>query len=109
VSTHPPTFGTSDAPPTYAGHDVIDPHGAPVGTVKHVIYDDQGVDAEYLVVDPGPLRSARYVPVAGSYFAVTDRIVVPWDKVWIRRAPKATGSQDLSLFDRRTLEVHYAS
>ncbi len=95
--------------PTYTGHDVLDEHGAPIGSVTDVVYDLRGNDPEYLVVDPGLFRAAHYVPVDGAYLTSDDRLVVPWDKHWVKTAPKASGDHVLSSVERRTLEVHYAA
>lgn len=95
--------------PTYNGRPVIDEHGAKLGTITDVIFDVRGNDPEYLVVDPGPLRRAHYVPVRGAYETIEGSIVVPWDKHWFKLAPKAEGDHILASVDRRLLEVHYAS
>jgi sporulation protein YlmC with PRC-barrel domain len=108
VSTHQPESHDS-IPRTYTGHQVIDEHGTPVGSVVDVVFDMEGVRPEYMVVDPGVFRSAHYVPVAGSYFTEDDQIVVPWNKAWIKGAAKATGDHVLTTVDRRVLEDYYTS
>ena len=48
---------------TYTGHQVIDEHGEPVGTVSDVFYDDEtSTEPTWLVVDPGVFRKERLVP-----------------------------------------------
>ncbi|MFN8023002.1 MAG: PRC-barrel domain-containing protein [Acidimicrobiales bacterium] len=72
---------------TYTGHKVVDEHGEPVGTVSDVFYDDASDEPTWLVVDPGLLRKERLVPIEGSYETEDGKIVVPFDKHWIRQAP----------------------
>lgn len=102
-------------PTTYTGRHVIGQTGDDIGTVTDVIYDDRVITATaaatptWMVVDPGILRAPHYVPVAGSYTSGDGDIVVPWDKAWVKSAPKARGSHVLSEADRRELSVHYQS
>ncbi len=59
----------------YTGHQVFDDRGERIGQVTDVIYDPTNdvigdplisPTPSWLVVDPGVLRAAHYVPVAGS-------------------------------------------
>ena len=93
--------------PAYSGRPVIDEHGTRLGSITDVVYDSRGDDPEYLVVDPGLLRAAHYVPVQGAYETIEGSIVVPWDKHWVKLAPKASGDHLLTSVDRRLLQVHY--
>lgn len=93
---------------TFTGRAVLDEHGMPLGTVTDVVYDARGESPEYLVVDPGVLRAAHYVPVRGAYAAQDGEVIVPWDRHWFKLAPKADRDHVLGPVDRRTLEVHYA-
>jgi uncharacterized protein YrrD len=93
----------------YTGRRVLDEHGLGLGSVTDVVEDADGRTPQYLVVDPGPLRAAHYVPVAGSYSTTDDRIVVAWDKQWVRHAPKAKRHHDLDPHERRRLEIHYTT
>lgn len=102
----------------YTGHDVIDEQGNKLGRVTDVIYDDTetttvaSVDGArtptWLVVDPGMLRAAHYVPVAGSYRTAEGTIVTPWDKDWVKAALKASHDHILSRDERDELLAHYA-
>lgn len=104
-----------DTRPTYTGHDVIDEHGEGIGRVVDVIYtdptttDDGSMVPHWLVVDPGPLRAAHYVPINGSYVTASGQVVVPWDKRWVKSAPKASGDHLLTQNQIIELEQHYAS
>jgi hypothetical protein len=102
---------------TYIDHEVIDETGERIGTVTDVLYEDPppsaiGTDATptptWLVVDPGFLRAAHYVPVAGSYRTETGAVVVPWHKDWISNSVKAKGDHLLTAEERNLLAQHYA-
>lgn len=111
MRTHPTPDDHPGAPGdiSYTGHAVLDEHGIPIGSVTDVVYDRHGFAPEYLVVDPGIFRAAHYVPVEGCYLTNDDRLVVPWDRHWVKSGPKATGDHVLTSIDRRSLEVHYAT
>ncbi|NNE11531.1 MAG: hypothetical protein HKN41_04715 [Ilumatobacter sp.] len=107
-------MNTPDPRPSYTGHHVLDEHGHDIGRVTDVIYtdpdttDDGSMTPHWLVVDPGVLRAAHYVPIEGSYTTADGQIVVPWDKRWVQSAPKATGDHVLSHDKVVELEQHYA-
>ena len=92
----------------YTGRKVIDEHGLVLGVVTDVAYDAHTQRPEYLVVNPGPLRRAHYVPVHGAAEIEDGTIVVPWDKDWFRLAPAASSHAALRPNERRELESHYA-
>ena len=105
----------------YTGHDVIDEQGNHLGKVTDVLYDDEvaGTPAaplmadgsrrpSWLVVDPGLLRAAHYVPVAGSYRTAEGTVVTPWDKDWVKAALKASHDHILTRNEREELLAHYA-
>ena len=89
---------------TYTGHQVVDQHGDVVGTVSDVFYDDARNEPTWLVVDPGLLRKERLVPVDGSYEAEDGRIIVPFDREWIKQAPAVDGRH----YPDRTIRQHAA-
>jgi sporulation protein YlmC with PRC-barrel domain len=97
----------------YTGHDVIDEQGNHVGRVTDVMYDDESTDSvavrqpTWLVVDPGLLRAAHYMPVAGSYRTADGTIVTPWDKDWVKSAIKASNDHILTRDQRDELLAHY--
>ena len=104
----------SEHRPTYTGHHVLDEHGAELGRVVDVIYtdpctsDDGSMTPHWLIVDPGPLRKAHYVPIDGSYVTDKGDVVVPWDKRWVKSAPAAGGDHVLTPDQVVELEQHYA-
>jgi len=98
--------------PTFSGHDVLDDQNQYVGKVTDVIYEEAAgqvaSEPAWLVVDPGVLRTAHYVPAAGAYRTAEGAIVVPWDKEWIKSATKATRDHILTEDQRDELRTHYA-
>ncbi len=106
--THEPSRQDEELVTGYIGHEVLDERGLHLGHVTEVVYDTDDGDPELLVVDPGPLRPAHYVPVVGSYHTVAGQIVVPWDKHWVKAATKASGDHVLTLADRQELAQHYS-
>lgn len=98
----------SDLGPILTGRRVLDEHGLRLGTVTDVIYPPGEHDPEYLVVDPGVLRRAHYVPAAGACHTARGEIIVPWDRDWFRLAPTATSRPVLSSGRRREVAAHYA-
>ena len=97
---------------TFSGHDVLDDQNQYVGKVTDVIYDENAGEIPttptWLVVDPGLLRTAHYVPAAGAYRTSEGAIVVPWDKEWIKSATKAQRDHILTDEQREELRSHYA-
>jgi hypothetical protein len=98
--------------PTFSGHEVLDDQNQYVGKVTDVIYEETPGAATttptWLVVDPGLLRTAHYVPAAGAYRTSEGAIVVPWDKEWIKSATKASRDHILTDQERDELRTHYA-
>ena len=100
---------------TYVDHRVIDEHGDEIGTVTDALFVDQPAGDEaaatptYLVVDPGMLRAAHYVPFAGAYRTEDDDIVVPWSGDWVKSAPKAGKEHVMTDETRSEIDEHYAT
>jgi sporulation protein YlmC with PRC-barrel domain len=89
------------------GRVVLDEYGVRLGTVADVVFEPDAHVPDYLVVDPGPLRRARYVPTSGACQTPRGDIIVPWDRDWFRLAPAAGGRPRLSDDDRQRLRAHY--
>lgn len=114
----PRTDNTEHA--VYTGHDVVDEQAARIGKVVDVIYDDAtdlppaldpgpaGREPSWLVVDPGPLRAAHYLPVAASYRTADGTIVTPWDRAWVRAAARAGKDHVVTREQREELLAHYS-
>lgn len=109
---HDPAIDATE--PDYAGHKVVDEHDHEIGTVVDVAYDDAtsgaGATTEtpsWLVVDPGMLRAAHWVPVSGTHRSASGSIVVPWDRDLIKHAPKATDDHRMTPALARQLTDHY--
>jgi hypothetical protein len=73
----------------YVDHHVVNQELETIGTVTDVLYDDDAAEPKWLVVKPGAFQAERYVPTAGSYTTDDGNIVVPFDKRWVKSAPKA--------------------
>ena len=101
---------TPDATPTphFTGRAVIDEHGEPLGSVDDVIFDQNDETPEYLIVKPGLLRRAHYVPVDGAYESIEGDIVVPWDRQWFKQSPVASREHVLTPIERVDVDSHYA-
>lgn len=91
----------------YTGHQVVDPDGNTLGEVSDVIYDDVTNEPTWMVVNPGLIQAEHYAPIEGSYTTDDGRVVVPFDKSWLKKAPKATGNHVLDSSTIRELEHHY--
>lgn len=98
----------NDLSASFEGHTVVDLEGETVGKVAKVIYDDDTTDdmPSWMIVDRGLLRPANYVPATGAYATPDDRVIVPFNKRWIKAAPKADRS-GLTEPVRTELHVHY--
>jgi sporulation protein YlmC with PRC-barrel domain len=91
----------------FTGHQVVDPDGHVLGEVSDVVYDDSTNEPAWMVVNPGLIQAEHYAPIVGSYTTDDGRIVVPFDKSQLKKAPKATGSHVLDAATVDELERHY--
>lgn len=73
----------------YLGHDVINEKSETLGTVTDVLYDNGANEPKWLVVKPGLLQAERIVPIERSYGTDDGHVVVPFEKKWVKSAPKA--------------------
>ncbi len=94
---------------TYTGHGVIGPDDETIGKVTDVIYEHGATAPAWLVVNPGILQAEHYVPVEGSYVTDDGRIVLPFDKKWVKDAPKATGDHVVDGRLEKALVEHYGN
>jgi sporulation protein YlmC with PRC-barrel domain len=93
----------------YSGHLVLDKHGAEVGTITDVVYDEMTELPTWGIVSPGHLHSRHYVPLMPPVYVSPDGdVVVPYDKVDVLRAPKVHREHVVSPVLRRELEHHYS-
>ena len=95
-----------DEPANLTGHTVLDDHHNKVGTVSDVLYDGQG-EPRWAVVDPGPLRAEKFVPVEGAYVTESGEMVIPYNKDQVKHAPKAPRDHVLDSTTESVLEDHY--
>jgi PRC-barrel domain len=92
--------GLSDAP-------VVDTNYQPVGKVTDVLFDDREVAPRWAVVKTGLFGGERFVPLQNAYVDEAGRLVVPFDKVSIKRAPKTRGDHVLSSEVAKELRDYY--
>ncbi len=97
----------SNEPAIYTHSDVVDDAGKKLGTITDVVSDPTSLEPRWLVVDVGVLKSSHYVPVAGSFRTTDGRIVVPFTKESVKKAPKAHGAHVLTLEDDREMLEYY--
>lgn len=90
----------------YIDHEVVNEDLETIGTVTDVLYDDGADEPKWLVVKPGVLQAERYVPIERSYESDDGHIVVPFDKRWIKAAPKA-GDHIMSDAVKQAASEHY--
>lgn len=92
----------------FLGRAVVDERGSPVGTVSGVVLDGGDREPSWLIVETRWWGTRRYVPVAGSYGTAGGGLTVPFDRAWVRAAPKAGASAgELTYEKRRQLATHY--
>ena len=93
----------------YSGHPVLDQHGAEVGTITDVVYDEITEEPVWGVVSPGRLHARHYVPLQPPVYVSTEgAVVVPYDKATVLQAPKVQRDHVVDPVLRRELENHYA-
>ena len=100
--------------PDYVGRTVVDERHRVIGTVVDVVYDNDvrgagstGERPAWLVVGPGMFRAAHWMPAAGTYRSADDRIVTPWDRELVKRAPKASDDHVVTPRLAGDLHRHY--
>ena len=106
MSTFPDNAETPGEAVSLTGHEVLDDHHTKVGTVSDVLYDESG-EAKWAVVDPGPLRAEKFVPVEGAYVTESGEMVIPYNKDQVKHAPKAPRDHVLDSRTESVLEEHY--
>jgi sporulation protein YlmC with PRC-barrel domain len=108
MHTHEPLDRQEGLFTEFVGHEVLDERGLSLGTVTDIVDSPHDGHPEFLIVDPGPLRPAHYVPIARSYHTSDGKIVVPWDKHWVKTTPRVTGDHMPTGHDREELLRHYS-
>ena len=63
--------------------------------------------ARWAVVDPGPMRAEKFVPVEGAYVTEGGDMVIPYAKDQVKHAPKASRDHVLDSGTESQLETHY--
>ena len=92
--------GLSDTP-------VVDNQHQLVGRVTDVLFDDREFSPRWAVVKTGLFGGERFVPLQNTYVDEAGRLVVPFDKTSIKRAPKTRGDHVLSPEIAKELRDYY--
>ena len=95
-----PSPGLNDAP-------VVDMRHELVGRVTDVLFDDREFSPRWAVVKTGFFGGERLVPLQNAYVDEAGRLVVPFDKTSIKRAPKSRGDHVLSPEIAKELRDYY--
>jgi hypothetical protein len=98
---------TPGDPITYMGLTAQDEHGATIGSISDVVYDETTQEPQWLVVNPGTLRADHFVPVDGAYTTEEGNVVVAFTKQMVKEAPKATGDHVISHDVEQELREYY--
>jgi hypothetical protein len=106
--THEPNR-TGHAPIALAGHAVVDPRMAKVGTVTDVLFDDRAAEPRWAVVKTGVLSGEHLVPLEHSYVDADGRLVVPLSRANIKRAPRVGRDHVLTPEAQRELRDYYGA
>lgn len=91
-----------------AGTKVIDVHGAKVGAVTDVVFEDDTADTpSWVVVGFGPFKTRRtLVPLIDAYRSTDGDLVVAFDRRTVREGPR-TGAMQPSSRERSQAAHHY--
>jgi hypothetical protein len=82
--------------PSLHGHAVVDTNMEPVGKITDVIFDNRDLSPRFAIVKTGMLGGERFMPLENSYLDADGRLIVPFDKMAIKGAPKVRGEHVLS-------------
>ena len=98
---------TPSEPISYMGLTAQDEHGATIGSVTDVVYDESTQQPQWLVVNPGTLRADHFVPVEGAYTTEEGNVVLAFTKQMVKEAPKATGDHVVTHDVEHELREYY--
>jgi hypothetical protein len=96
-----------DMPPALTGHVVVDAGLAMVGKVTDVLFDERAMERRWAVVKMGFLGGEHYVPLDNAYIDLDGRLVVPFDRTSIKRAPRVPSDHVLTPEAARELRDYY--
>jgi hypothetical protein len=93
--------------PVFNGHPVVDTRMAPIGKVTDVLYDQTEMQPRWAIVKVGMLGGEHFVPLHDAYVDGEGRVVIPFDKVSVKRAPKVNSDHVLTPDAERELRDYY--
>jgi hypothetical protein len=76
--------------PSFTGHPVVDTNMDEIGTVTDVLFDDRDMQPRWAVVKTGLMGGEHYGPVDQAYMDEDGRVILPFDKASVKKAPKAS-------------------
>ena len=104
-----PGANTAHRPTLRSGCSIVGTDGKQIGYLRDVIRRNDAHGPIWFLVDTGILRADRYAPVRGAEITRDGRVVVPFDKQWLRESPKASGDHILDERLEAELIDHYGS
>ena len=79
---------------SYSGHQVLDESGDAIGTITDVVFEDGSTTTAWFIVDPGWLRSNRFVPADGAHQSPNGDVIVTYNKRWVTTPGRNVTSSD---------------
>jgi hypothetical protein len=101
-----PSYQPVEPDTPLAGRAVVGARHDHVGTVTDVFFDDRGAP-QWATVRTGALSGEHFMPLRESYLDEHGRLVVPLDKITVKRAPRVRRDHMLTLATRRGLRDYY--
>jgi ribosomal 30S subunit maturation factor RimM len=92
-------------PAPLTGRTVLDSQSVKVGKVTDVLFHEGNPD--WAVVKTGALGGEHFVPLEHTYVDVDGRLVVPFNKTEIKRAPRPTRDHVITSQARNQLRDYY--
>ncbi len=86
---------------------VVDIQMQPVGKVTDVLFDEQEFAPRWAVVKTCVFGGEHFVPLQNAYVDEEGRLVVPFEKADIKRAPKPRGDHVMTPEVAKELRDYY--
>ena len=107
MSSEHESAASREAPSFITGSSVVDARFGKAGKVTDVIFDDRGAATRWAVVKTGVLSGEHLIPLDDTYVAEDGRLVVPFDRTTIKRAPRVSRDHILTPEIKRSLRDYY--
>ncbi len=96
-----------DETTAWTGHDLYDEDGDKIGTVEDVRYGDITMGLKWLVVKSGLLGTKQILVPAAEVRHEGERLVVSYDKDFVKHAPQATHDDYVLEEEERAVCAYY--